>query len=119
MSLRASWLHSQALAHPAHPALVVGTQAFTFDQLARRVDSLAARFVEAGWPGETVGVWLPDDLPLVEAIWAVPRAGGVLVPLHARFQGPELAAYLADLHCTRLYTTRTLYAGIEKDLPKS
>ena len=119
MSLRASWLHSQALAHPAHPALVVGAQTFTFDQLARRADQLAARFVEAGWPGETVGVWLPDDLPLVEAIWAVPRAGGVLVPLHARFQGPELATYLADLRCTRLYTTRTLYAGIEKDLPKS
>ncbi len=119
MSLRGSWLHSQAVAHPAHPALAVGAQALTFAQLAHRVDRLAARLVEARWSGETVGVWLPDDLSMVEAIWAVPRAGGVLVPLHARLQGPELAAYLAEIHCTRLYTTRPRYAGIEQVLPKT
>ncbi|MCH7521650.1 MAG: AMP-binding protein [Candidatus Marinimicrobia bacterium] len=119
MSFRASCLHSQAVAHPSQPALVVGTQALTFDQLARRVDGLAARFVEARWPGAAVGVWLPDDLPLVEAIWAVPRAGAILVPLHARLPGPELAAYLAEVHCTRLYTTQALYAGVQQALSDS
>ena len=75
----------------------MGTQALTFDQLARRVDGLAARFVAARWPGETVGVWLPDDLPLVEAIWAVPRAGAILVPLHGRLPGPEPCSPLDDI----------------------
>lgn len=119
MRFRPDWLHDQAGQRPAAPALTVAGRTYTFAQLARRIDQLAARFIHQGWTGGPIGVWLPDGLAMIAAVWASPRAGGVLVPFHARLPAPELADQLARLGIQRLYTDHELYAAVKPHLPET
>jgi len=119
MRFRPSWLHDQARQRPAAPALTVAGRTYSFAQLARRIDQLAARFVHRGWTDGPVGVWLPDSLAMIAGVWAIPRAGGVLAPFHARLPAPELADQLARLGIQRLYTDHDLYAAVKPRLPET
>jgi O-succinylbenzoic acid--CoA ligase len=66
--------------------------------------ALAQRAVTAAWSlrargvrsGDLVALLLENGLDLAVLVHAVPLAGGVLLPLHARATAPELAFLLAD-----------------------
>lgn len=45
-------------------------------------------------PGDRVAVWVGNDLPSLVALWAVPRMGGVVVPISSRLTHPEAMGQL-------------------------
>jgi O-succinylbenzoic acid--CoA ligase len=45
-------------------------------------------------PGDRVAVWVKNDLPSLVALWAVPRMGGVVVPISSRLTHLEVMAQL-------------------------
>jgi O-succinylbenzoic acid--CoA ligase len=83
---------------PATPAVIFDDdRTITFAELDARADAVAAALLERGVrDGDRVAVLLPNGVPLVELVHAVPRVGGVLVPLNLRLAPVELAWQIAD-----------------------
>lgn len=77
-------LREAALRSPNAVALSSATDstASTYAELDREVETLARRLVSAGaTPGSVVATLLPTRPELVQAVFAVPRAGAILAPL--------------------------------------
>ncbi len=81
---------------PHRTAIVFGAERWTFAQLDRRVEQLAGALRCVAGEGDRVAVLAENHPAVVEAYYAVPRAGMILVPLNYRLAGPELAAQLRD-----------------------
>lgn len=97
MMLVPDWLAHRAAATPTRAAVRVGDRRWTFAQLDRIVSALAAWLQSAGvQQGSPVALLAWNSLAAAAAIHAVPRAGGVLVPLNARLTAGELAWQLRD-----------------------
>jgi acyl-CoA synthetase (AMP-forming)/AMP-acid ligase II len=79
---------------PDAVALVTGGRRLTFDQLALRVRSMADRIGAMTAPGDRVALVSDNGLDPVVAMYAVPRAGAVLVPLNTRSTTAEMRAVL-------------------------
>ncbi len=91
------WLRKRAALSPSAPALFVDRTVVTWADLDARVDGVAAALATRGVAaGDRVAVLLPNGLPLVELVYAVPRAGAVLVPLNTRLAAAELAWQVDD-----------------------
>ncbi|MGI9647268.1 MAG: class I adenylate-forming enzyme family protein [Acidimicrobiia bacterium] len=45
-------------------------------------------------PGDRVPVWVRNDLPSLVALWAIPRMGGVAVPISSRLAHPQVMVQL-------------------------
>jgi O-succinylbenzoic acid--CoA ligase len=91
------WLAARTRLNPAREALAFAGERWTFRELDGRVGAAARRLREAGLaPGERVAVLARPCAAYAVSVHAVPRAGGVLVPLNARLAEPELAWQLAD-----------------------
>lgn len=89
-------LAEAAAKRPEHLAVAGPDAAWTYAELARRADDLAARLAgHSIGRGAAVGVALPASALHVALLHAVGRAGAVLVPLDPRLPGPELAARCA------------------------
>jgi O-succinylbenzoic acid--CoA ligase len=93
------WLRKRASLTPAALAVIFDDdRAITFAELDARADAVAAALVERGvQDGDRVAVLLPSGVPFVELVHAVPRVGGVLVPLNLRLAAAELAWQIADV----------------------
>jgi fatty-acyl-CoA synthase len=94
----ARWIERHAAFTPDRVALRCETEAWTYAELANRIERLAAglqREVGLGH-GDRIA-WLglnhPDMLAL---LFACARLGAILVPLNWRLAAPELRAILAD-----------------------
>ncbi|SEP41468.1 AMP-binding protein [Amycolatopsis saalfeldensis] len=86
---------------------------FTWQQLDEAVHALARRLVEAGVePGDRVAVRLPTSADFAVALYAVLRAGAIVVPVSPQAPEPELRQLLADCGA-RLAVQR----DAEADLP--
>lgn len=81
---------------PDQTALVFGAERWTFAELERSVARLAGALRGVAGEGDRVAVLAENHPAIVEAYYAVPRAGMILVPLNYRLAGPELAAQLRD-----------------------
>lgn len=97
MSVTTDWLRKRASLTPAAPAVILGGATVTWADLDARVDQVAeALLVRGVGAGDRIAVLLPNGLPFVELVHAVPRAGAVLVPLNTRLSPSELAWQIDD-----------------------
>ena len=82
---------------PEHIATIDGQRRHTWAQLVERVARLAAGLQALGVaPGARVGVLALNSDRHLEIFFAVPWAGGVIVPINYRWSAPEIAFALAD-----------------------
>ncbi len=91
------WLAARAAQDPSGLCLIVGDDRVTFaeldDQVARAAGALVREGVKAG---SRVALWGARDLATVRAMWAVPRAGAVLLPLNTRLTRREATLQVVD-----------------------
>src|SRR5919198_2348503 len=92
-------LHFLRRAAPLFPdktAVVDGTRRYTYRELEARVHRLANALRHMGVAqGDKVAVLSPNSHRVLEAFFAVPQLGAVLVPLNFRLTTPEFA-YILD-----------------------
>ena len=82
---------------PAQIATVDGERRHTWAQLVERVARLAGGLQALRVaPGERVGVIALNSDRHLEIFFAVPWAGGVIVPINYRWSAPEIAFSLSD-----------------------
>jgi acyl-CoA synthetase (AMP-forming)/AMP-acid ligase II len=92
------WPDRTAVAFPEGARTYAGLAAAA-RRLARGLHGLGVR------PGEHVGVLMPNGPELVDAIFGVALAGGVLCPLNARYRAAELAHVVAQAEHVALLTS--------------
>jgi len=93
------WLAHRAATLPQHAAAYFDGERVSYADLDRRATRLAKALVFGGIePGDRVAVLAQNSPEFVEAAHAVPRAGGIFVPLNCRLTPDELAWQLSD--CT-------------------
>jgi len=89
------FLSRNAIAYRDCTAEVDGDRRFTYSEMQQRVHSFGAALQHAGIaPGDRVAVLARNGLLPLEAHYAVPLIGAVLVSLNIRLQGRELATIL-------------------------
>lgn len=77
-------------------ALVFGDRRWTHRDFAVEVDRVAKGLIGLGVePGEKVGVWMTNRPEWLFLLFAVPKVGGVLVPLNTRYRTDDVA-YTVD-----------------------
>lgn len=108
------WLRSSARRFPTAPALVCGERAAAYADLDAAADAVAAALAAAGAvPGDKVAFWGEGTPAAVAAVWGIPRAGAVAVPLGTRLLPGEAMAL------TREVGVRVLWGpGPDLDLPR-
>ena len=100
-------LQAAAEMFPELEALVVRHQdvRWTYRELNRRVDDLAAGFIALGFePGDRVGVWAPNYAEWVLAQFATARAGVIQVNINPAYRTHELEYVLNKVSCKGLVT---------------
>jgi O-succinylbenzoic acid--CoA ligase len=91
------WLAATAREQPDRLCLKAGEREVAFGELDGQVSRSAGTLIEAGvTDGARVAVWGSNDLATARALWAVPRAGAVLVPLNTRLTQTGLAHQIRD-----------------------
>ena len=89
------FLSRNAIAYCDCTAVVDGERRFTYREMQRRVHSFGAALQQAGIaPTDRVAVLARNGVQPLEAHFAVPLIGAVLVPLNIRLQAGELATIL-------------------------
>jgi len=92
------FLSRNAVAYRDCTAEVDGDRRFTYSEMQRRVHCFGAALQQAGIaPGDRIAVLARNSLLPLEAHFAVPLIGAVLVTLNIRLQSAELATILN--HC--------------------
>jgi fatty-acyl-CoA synthase len=93
------WAEREALVSPSH-----GVR-WTWQELADRVDALAAGFLALGLaPGARIGVWSLNRPEWTLTQFAAARAGLILVTINPAYRLSELEFALAKVGCTALVT---------------
>jgi fatty-acyl-CoA synthase len=86
-----SFLRRSAYIFPDKPAVVHGDRRYTYREFEERVDRLASRLRDSGLQkGERVAFLCPNSPPMLEASFAVPAAGLVLVAVNTRLSKDEV-----------------------------
>ncbi len=89
------FLSRNAIAYGNCTAEVDGDRSFTYSEMQHRVDAFGAALQQAGIaPGDRVAVLARNGVLPLEAHFAVPLIGAVLVTLNIRLQAGELAMIL-------------------------
>ncbi|HWK29595.1 MAG TPA: AMP-binding protein [Solirubrobacter sp.] len=101
-----SFLERSAHVWADRPAVVDGARRWTYAEHADRVRRLAAALDLR--PGERVATLLPNVAPMLELHYAVPGAGGVLVPMNTRLTAADYAYILEHSGASRVFATRAL-----------
>jgi fatty-acyl-CoA synthase len=87
-----SFFDRSALAFRDKTAVVYGEQRYTYGEFATRVNRLASALRGAGLEaGDRVAVLCPNIPPMLEAHFAVPLAGGVIVAINTRLAADDVA----------------------------
>jgi fatty-acyl-CoA synthase len=90
-----SFLRRSAYIFPAKTAIIHGQRRYSYREFEERVDRLAAGLRAAGLqPEDRVAFLCPNIPPLLEAHFAVPAAGGVLVAINTRLASSEVGYIL-------------------------
>jgi len=108
------WLRSSARRFPSLPALACGGQVVSYRVLNSAADAVAAALAAAGvGPGDRVAFWGESTSSAVAALWGIPRAGAVALPLNTSL--PPAGA----MALTRALGVRALWGpGPDLDLPR-
>ena len=90
-----NFLRRAARLFPAKTAVVDGERRYTYHELEARVHRLANALRHMGVAqGDKVAVLSPNSHRVLEAFFAVPQLGAVLIPLNFRLTTPEFAYIL-------------------------
>lgn len=90
-----SFLHRAVRLFPERTAVVDGERRYTFRTLGERVNRLSNGLRQLGVEkGDRVAVLSPNSHRMLEAFFAVPQLGAILVPLNYRLTTPEFAYIL-------------------------
>jgi fatty-acyl-CoA synthase len=91
-----SFLRRSAYMFPDKTAVVYGERRYSYAELEERVNRLASRLRDAGLgKGDRVAFLCPNTPPMLEAHFAVPAAGMVLVAINTRL-GKDEVAYIVE-----------------------
>jgi fatty-acyl-CoA synthase len=113
-----SFLERAAAVFPERPAVVHGSQRFTWRQAAERCRRLASALAQRGvGTGDTVAVMCPNTPPMWEAHQAVPMTGAVLNALNVRLDA-ETIAFILEHGETRVLITDTEFHATISDALK-
>ena len=91
-----SFLRRSAYMFPEKTAVVYGERRYSYGELEERVDRLSWRLRDAGLQkGDRVAFLCPNTPPMLEAHFAVPAAGLVLVAINTRL-GKDEVSYILE-----------------------
>jgi fatty-acyl-CoA synthase len=91
-----SFLRRSAYMFPEKTAVVYGGRRYTYSELEERVDRLSSRLRQAGLQkADRVAFLCPNTPPMLEAHFAVPAAGLVLVAINTRL-GRDEVSYIVE-----------------------
>ncbi|HEY3604545.1 MAG TPA: AMP-binding protein [Sporichthyaceae bacterium] len=106
-------LTNAARSHPDHPAFIFQGASRTYRESDARAAGLARALVAAGVArGDRVALYLHNCPEYLEAIFAILKLGGVVVPLNATFTADEVAWHLADSGATVLIADAEVDASV-------
>jgi fatty-acyl-CoA synthase len=115
-----SFLQRAARVYPAHTAVIHGDArtpyAALYERCRRFASALAQRYIG---PGDTVAVMLANTPPMIEAHYAVPMTGGVLLSLNTRLDAAILAFQLDHANVKILITDREFSPVIKAALAQA
>lgn len=90
------FLRRSAYMFPEREAVVYGDRRYTYRELEERVNRLASRLRDSGLQkGDRIAFLCPNIPPMLEAHFAVPAAGLVLVAINIRL-GPDEVSYIVE-----------------------
>jgi o-succinylbenzoate---CoA ligase len=102
----ADWVALRARSHADVIAVETASESWTYQQLDRRVGTAAAGLqLLAVEPAEPVAVLAGNGLEIARFVHAIPRAGGLFMPLNLRLSPGELAYQLDDARVRFLLAT--------------
>ena len=91
------WLAARAEQDPSGLCLIADGERVSFADLDEQVARAAGALVAAGVRnGSRVALWGAHDLATIRAMWAIPRAGAVLLPLNTRLTEREASHQVVD-----------------------
>src|SRR5260370_283239 len=83
--------------YPERPALSVGEDSMSFQQLHQRVKSMAAALSQRGiGRGDRLALLLPNGSEYIQLIYACSWLGAIVVPINTRLSVVEIDHVLAD-----------------------
>ncbi|HKS06211.1 MAG TPA: class I adenylate-forming enzyme family protein [Gemmatimonadaceae bacterium] len=104
---------------PDKTALIVGAERFTYAEIERRVNHLAAVLQQHGVRrGDRVTTFLDNGVDAVVAMYAILKCGGVLMPVNSLAKRDSLARLMNDARPSALITHAALRAEFEPALAK-
>jgi len=94
----AGMLERSARQYPDRPAVSLGARAlWSYRDLAQRVRAIAGGLKQLGiWPGDRVGIMMPNRPEYLELLFGVWHAGACVVPINARLHSKEAAYILSS-----------------------
>ena len=112
------FLRRSARVYPHKTAVVHGDRRYTYAQFSERACRLASGLAATGVAtGDRIAILSPNTPALLEAHFAIPALGGILVPINIRLQPAEIAHILADSGARFLVVDEALYPQVaELDL---
>jgi len=112
-----SFLERSALLFPEKVAVVHGERRYSYREFAARVYRLASQLRAMGMQKhDRVAFLCPNIPPLLEAHYAVPAAGGILVAINTRLSSREIEFILQHSGVTFLFVDNELYPLVEQHL---
>lgn len=77
--------------------IICGEKRYTYQEFSRRCDSFSAALLQFGvQPGDRIAFLSPNCHRLLEAYYAVPQIGAILLPLNVRLTRAELLPIIHD-----------------------
>ena len=109
-----SFLRRSSYIFPDKPAVVHGERRYTYREFEERVNRLASRLRDSGLQkGERVAFLCPNIPPMLEASFAVPAAGLVLVAVNTRLSKDEVRYILEHSKSKMVFVDRELEDLVE------
>ena len=108
-----SFLERAATFFAHDTAVIHGERRYTYVELAERVRRLASALTKAGVRrGQTVAIMAPNVPAMLEAHYAVPMIGAVLLPLNIRLDAAAIAFCLEHGEARVLIADREFHAHV-------
>lgn len=102
---------------PDAPALFTPKATWSYARLAEQVEQMARGLRALGLErGERVALWLPKSAEAVAMLFAISRAGGVLVPINPLIKPAQVAYILQDSGARLLITQSARVAQLGEHL---
>src|SRR5215469_3111014 len=110
-----SLLDDTSAKFPRNAALILEGKTYTYAELCRLTQGLAASLVQQGIdPGDRVAFLLPNCLEIVLCYYACFKIGAIAVPLNVRFSAELLQYAISHSGARVLISEPNLYTQIAK-----